>query len=139
MSSMEERFINDFKETILLQQSIYDKLKVLSKEPSFSSLAFKFTCVSPTIITKISHTIKRDDVSAYFCVKLALKGFAGALMTAYLYPLCKRNHYNYYLVGEDSPVGVGFACFFPSSGDVSFFSSLDQCIEDLAFGLSIGR
>lgn len=139
MSSLEERFINDFKETIILQQTIYDKLKVLSKKPSFSSLAFKFTCVSPDILSKISGAIKRKDVSAYLCIKLALKYTPVSLSTAYLYPLCKRNHYNYYLVGEDSPVGVGFACFFPASGDVSFFSSLDECIEDLALGLLHGR
>lgn len=139
MSSMEERFINDFKETILLQQSIYDKLKVLSKEPSFAGLSFKFTCVSPTILAKISHTLKREDVSAYFCVKLVLRRVAGALTTAYLYPLCKRNHYNYYLIGEDSPLGVGFACYFPTACSVSFFSSLDSCVDDLAMGLSLGR
>lgn len=139
MSSMEERFINDFKETILLQQSIYDKLKVLSKEPSFSGLSFKFTCVSPTILAKISHTLKREDVSAYFCVKLVLRRVAGALTTAYLYPLCKRNHYNYYLVGDDSPLGCGFACYFPASGSVSLFFSLDSSVDELAFRLSTGH
>lgn len=139
MSSMDERFINDFKETIILQQTIYDKLKVLSKEPSFSELAFKFTCVSPSILSKISMAIKRDDVSAYFCIKLVLRRPAAPIANAYLYPLCKRNHYNYYLVGEDSPVGVGFACYFPASGGVSFFSSLDLCIDELASRLSTGR
>lgn len=139
MSSLEERFINDFKETILLQQSIYDKLKVLSTEPSYTGLSFKFTCVSPDILLKISHGVKRTDVSAYFCVKLVLRRVAGSLATAYLYPLCKRNHYNYYLVGEHSPVGVGFACYFPASGSLSLFSSLDLCVDELASRLSAGR